>query len=264
MLIYDQGIVKIQKWKKKDKYFASTMSIDLQIPTAAIWIESIKFPGGPLVFEVGYHPRKKIHVIRVVFQNKAMYARTSFRGAKMCKIGKKGVFFGHIDKFWKGHDGQIKKNTCKNTYLGSIFIHEKYVFRVCFESPFYADDIQPEIQVAPPRIRLDSDFFSLKHHVAVTCDPLEVPEYGRFNHENCSTVGGNYEDVCVVQCEEGFQLTGVTERTCLGTGEWTDADANSTCVGMLNSAGPLNIVEVYKFMCRYVEFCRFFEYCRSS
>ena len=46
------------------------------------------FPGGPLVFEVGYHPRKKIHVIRVVFQDQAMYARTSFRGAKTCKIGK--------------------------------------------------------------------------------------------------------------------------------------------------------------------------------
>ena len=38
-----------------------------------------------------------------------MYARTSFRGAKTCKIGKKGVFLV-IDKFWKGHDGQIKKN----------------------------------------------------------------------------------------------------------------------------------------------------------
>ena len=64
-----------------------------------------------------------------------MYARTSFRGIKTCKIGKKGVF-GHIDKFWKGQDGQIKKNACKNAYLGSIFIREKYVFRVCFESPF--------------------------------------------------------------------------------------------------------------------------------
>ena len=64
-----------------------------------------------------------------------MYTRTSFRGAKTCKIGEKGVF-GHIDKFWKGHDRQIKKNTCKNTYLCSIFIPEKYVFGVCFESPF--------------------------------------------------------------------------------------------------------------------------------
>ena len=48
--------------------------------------------GGPLVSEVGYHPRKKIHVIRGVFQDQAMYARTSFRGAKTCKIGKKGMF----------------------------------------------------------------------------------------------------------------------------------------------------------------------------
>ena len=89
--------------------------------------------GGALVFEVGYHPRKKIHVIRVVFQDQA-YARTLFRGAKMCRIGEKRYVFGHIDIFWKGHDGQIKKNTCKNVYLGSIFIPEKYVFRVCFES----------------------------------------------------------------------------------------------------------------------------------
>ena len=75
---------------------------------------------GPLVFEVGYHPRKKIHIIRVVFQDQAMYTRTSFRGAKTCKIGKKGCVFGHVDKFWKGHDGQIKKNACKNVYLGSV------------------------------------------------------------------------------------------------------------------------------------------------
>ena len=49
---------------------------------------------------------------------------------------KKGYVFGHIDKFWKGHDPQIKKNACKNVYLRSIFIPEKYVFRVCFEGPF--------------------------------------------------------------------------------------------------------------------------------
>ena len=52
----------------------------------------------------GHQARPKIHVIRVVFQDQALYARTSFRGAKTCKIGKKGCFFGHIDKFWKGHD----------------------------------------------------------------------------------------------------------------------------------------------------------------
>ena len=50
-----------------------------------------------------------------------MYARTSFRGAKTCKIGKKGYVFGHIDQFWKRHDAQIKKKACKNKQLGSIF-----------------------------------------------------------------------------------------------------------------------------------------------
>ena len=42
------------------------------------------------------------------------------------------MFFGHIDKFWKEHDRQIKKNACKNAYLGSFFIPEKYVIRVLF------------------------------------------------------------------------------------------------------------------------------------
>ena len=49
--------------------------------------------GGALVIEVGYHPRKKL--IRVVFQNQAMYARTSFRHrAKL----EKGVCFW---SYWK-------------------------------------------------------------------------------------------------------------------------------------------------------------------
>ena len=50
-------------------------------------------PGGPLVFEVGYHPRKKIHVIRVVFQDQAMYAHTSFRGAKNLQNFKRVCFW---------------------------------------------------------------------------------------------------------------------------------------------------------------------------
>ena len=39
----------------------------------------------------------------------------------------------------------------KQYNLGSVFISEKYVFRVClFWKSFYEDDIQPEIQEAPP------------------------------------------------------------------------------------------------------------------
>ena len=62
---------------------------------------------GPLVFEVGYHPRKKIHAIRVVFQDQAMYARTLFRGAKRAKLGKKGEFLVIVTNFGKKHNGQI-------------------------------------------------------------------------------------------------------------------------------------------------------------
>ena len=78
-----------------------------------------------------------------------MYARTSLRGAKMCKIGKKGCVFGHRDKFWKGHDRQIKKKACKNAYLGSILIPEKYVIRVLFVSPWTSLIPPLAIRVAP-------------------------------------------------------------------------------------------------------------------
>ena len=98
----------------------------------------------------GYQARPKIHVIRVVFQDQALYARTSFRGAKTCKIGKKGCVFAHIEKFWKGHDGQIKKNACKNAYLGSIFISEKYVIRVLFVCPWTSLIPPLAIRVACP------------------------------------------------------------------------------------------------------------------
>ena len=65
----------------------------------------------------------KNHVIWVVFQDQAMYVRTSFRGAKL----EKKCVFVHSDKFWKGHDKQNNKNACKNTYLGSSFIPEMCV-----------------------------------------------------------------------------------------------------------------------------------------
>ena len=80
--------------------------------------------GGALVFEVGYHPRKKIHVIRVVFQDQAMYARTSFRGAKTCKIGKKKVFLVILTNFGKDMAHKLRKTHAKKRILGSIFIPE--------------------------------------------------------------------------------------------------------------------------------------------
>ena len=105
--------------------------------------------GGATRMSRGYQAHPKIHIIRVVFQYQALYARTSFRGAKTCKIGKKGVFMVIIDKLWKGHDGQIKKNACKNAYLGFIFIPEKYVIRVLLVCPWTSLIPPLAIRVAP-------------------------------------------------------------------------------------------------------------------
>ena len=80
--------------------------------------------GGALVFEVGYHPRKKIHIIRVVFQDRTMYLCTSFRVAK---LEKKGVFC-HFYKFREGHDGKIKKNTCKIKHVIRVYFH---TWKIC-------------------------------------------------------------------------------------------------------------------------------------
>ena len=45
------------------------------------------------IFKAAYHPHKKNHIIRVVLQDQAMYARTSLSGAKTCKIFFKKVCF---------------------------------------------------------------------------------------------------------------------------------------------------------------------------
>ena len=47
-----------------------------------------------------------------------MYARTSFRGAKTCEIGKKGCVFGHIDKFGKDMTGKLRKTHAKTRIKG--------------------------------------------------------------------------------------------------------------------------------------------------
>ena len=55
----------------------------------------------------------KIHVIRVVFQDQALYARTAFRGAKTCKIGKKGVFWVIETNFGKDMTDKLRKMHAK-------------------------------------------------------------------------------------------------------------------------------------------------------
>ena len=62
--------------------------------------------------------------------------RQCTRVQKTCKIGEKMVCFWSYWQILERTCTQIKENVCKNAYLGSIVIPEKYVFRVCFESPF--------------------------------------------------------------------------------------------------------------------------------
>ena len=88
-------------------------------------------------------------------------------GCKNVQNWKKGCVFGHIDKFWKEHDRQIKKNACKNAYLGSFFIPEKYVIRVLFVSPWTSLIPPLAIRVPPPppprgcALRMEHEFCCL-------------------------------------------------------------------------------------------------------
>ena len=95
------------------------------------------YPWGALVFEVGYHPRKK---------KKIMYLGLFFRTIqctcvhrlgvqKRPKLEKKGVFLAILTSLGKEMTDKLRKTHAK-TCIGFIFIPEKYVFRVCFESPF--------------------------------------------------------------------------------------------------------------------------------
>ena len=81
-------------------------------------------PGwGPLKCQGGYQARPKIHVIRVFFRTRHCTRVHRLGMQKHAKLEKRGIY-GHIGKFWKEHDRQIKKNECKNAYLGSFFIPE--------------------------------------------------------------------------------------------------------------------------------------------
>ena len=84
------------------------------------YVTTVFWPGGHLHFKLDIILVKKNYVIRVVFQDWAMYARASFRCKKRAKLEKKGVFLVITTNFLKGQDGQIRENACKNTYLGSI------------------------------------------------------------------------------------------------------------------------------------------------
>ena len=54
----------------------------------------VYYPRGPLVLKLDIIlVKKKIHIIRVVFQDQEMYPGSSFRGAKHVKLEKKVCFW---------------------------------------------------------------------------------------------------------------------------------------------------------------------------
>ena len=61
---------------------------------------------GALVFEVGYHPRKKSRNLGLFFRTRQCTRVHRLGVQNRAKLGKNGVFLV-IDKFWKRHDGQI-------------------------------------------------------------------------------------------------------------------------------------------------------------
>ena len=71
--------------------------------------------GGHLYLKMDIILVKKIHVIRVVFQDQTMYVRTSFKGAKTCKIGGggKGVFLVILTNFGKDMMVKLRKTHTK-------------------------------------------------------------------------------------------------------------------------------------------------------
>ena len=58
-------------------------------------IYAYHFARGATEYQGGYQAHPKIHVIRVVFQDQALYVRTSFRGAKHAKLEKRVCFWSY-------------------------------------------------------------------------------------------------------------------------------------------------------------------------
>ena len=91
--------------------------------------------GGHLYLKLDIIRVKKFTLLGLFFRTRQCTRVHRLGVQKRAKLEKRVCFWSY-DKFWKGHDGQIKEKRMQNTYLGSIFIPAKYVFRGCFESPF--------------------------------------------------------------------------------------------------------------------------------
>nr|XP_054771526.1 sushi, von Willebrand factor type A, EGF and pentraxin domain-containing protein 1-like [Lytechinus pictus] len=66
---------------------------------------------------------------------------------------------------------------------------------------------------------------------AITCPPFDNLDNGMYRPTNCSTVGGLFDDECLLFCQHGYQHFGAYRRTCGLDGRWSDEEIESTCIG---------------------------------
>ena len=94
-----------------------------------------------------------------------MYVRTSFRGAKTCKIRKKGVFLVKLANFGKDMTDKLRKTHAKHVFR--VFFHaQKICVRVCFESPFtrMISSLKYKCPPPPPEFYVTYVMHSMQHN----------------------------------------------------------------------------------------------------
>lgn len=60
------------------------------------------------------------------------------------------------------------------------------------------------------------------------CPRLAVPANGYLSPSTCGTVGDLYEHTCNYLCNSGYQISGVSRKTCQSNGQW-DSQEEPTC-----------------------------------
>ena len=57
-------------------------------------------------------------------------------------------------------------------------------------------------------------------YMLVPCEELEAPDKGVM-----TCTGDLYEDICIFQCDNGYELTGSDSRTCQSNARWSGSEA---------------------------------------
>jgi len=62
----------------------------------------------------------------------------------------------------------------------------------------------------------------------VSCPKLSAPANGDVSPADCKTVGNVYNESCHYYCSTGYQISGVSTKTCQSNGQW-DSQEEPTC-----------------------------------